>query len=275
MNPAVRRFFQHTPVLRGIYLKARGVYHNRRTRNAAKSYFVNFAQFEEALKTDDGKLVEIRTKNGLALTIRQNCMDAGILVEVFLDNSYVQGLSLPAAPVVVDIGGYIGDFAIYAAKVLGAQKVVVCEPSPRNWSLLTKNVANNHFEDRIVMVNKAVGDGEPLLMNIDAPDRGQARVTAYGPASEQRKPVPGTTLAQVVQENGLGTIDLLKIDCEGGEYTILGTAPDELLARVRNIVFEYHEIPGFEPQLQAVRQRLGSEGFNVRTHGDLVFASRA
>jgi FkbM family methyltransferase len=275
MNSAVRHFFQKTPVLRVLYVKARKAYHASRTRKALKDYFLNSEDFRQALNIEDGKLVEIRTKDGLSLTIRRNCMDAGILMEVFLENSYVQGLSLPGQPVVVDIGGYIGDFALYAAKILGAQKVVVCEPSPRNWKLLTKNVANNHYEDRIEMVNKAVGDGQPLLLNVDAPDRAQARVSAYGPETEARKLVPGTTLADVVKDHGLGVIDLLKIDCEGGEYAILLSAPAELFARIRNIVFEFHEIPGFEPKLNAVKQRLGDAGYSLRINKDLVYATRA
>jgi len=40
------------------------------------------------------------------------------------------------------------------------------------------------------------------------------------------------------------TADLLKIDCEGGEYEILESTPAEVLSRIRNIVFEYRQIDG-------------------------------
>ena len=90
-------------------------------------------------------------------------MDASILAEVFLDNCYIRGLSLPDEPVVVDVGGYIGDFAIYAVKRLKARKVVACEPSPRNFALLKRNVAVNRYGDRIQMLNKAVTDGECVM----------------------------------------------------------------------------------------------------------------
>ncbi len=274
MNFQVRRFCQGTPVLRDLYRITRKAYHRRRFRKAAENYFINFDKYRTALEIEDGRIVDLHTKDGLILTIRRNYMDAAILAEIFLDNCYVRGLVLPDRPIVVDIGGYIGDFALYAAKCLNARKVVVCEPSQRNWTLLKKNVADNHYEDRIEAVNKAVTDGEEVMMNVDASDRGQARVSAYGSSDMERKPVPGVTLATLVEDHGLKVIDLLKIDCEGGEYTILSTTPSEVFNRIRNIVFEYHEIDGFETKLEAVKQRLCEEGFSLKTRGSLISASR-
>jgi len=275
MNRAVRHFFLRTPLLRDVYLNTRRAYHLHLCRRQAESCFVNASDFRAALQADDGALAELRTKDGLSITIRRNRTDAGILAEVFVEKSYLEGLSLPARPVIVDIGGYIGDFALYAAKHLDARKVVVCEPSPRNWDLLEKNVAANHLQDRIVAVNKAVTDGQPVRMNIDASDRGQARVSAYGNAKDEGRLVPGVSLADLVNEYSLEVIDLLKIDCEGGEYTILLGAPLELFARIRNIVFECHEIEGFEAQLKAVKERLSNAGYRLRTRGCLVYASQA
>jgi len=202
-------------------------------------------------------------------------MDAAILAEIFVDHCYVQGLSLPERPVVVDIGGYIGDFALYAAKHLKARKVVVCEPSPRNWVLLQKNVAQNHFQDQIVLVNKAVTNGEDVMMDVDACDGAQARVSTYGTKRAEPTLIPGVALATLAAEHGLNTIDLLKIDCEGGEYDILQNVPESLLKNVRNIVFEFHEIEGFRQRLEAVYERLRQQGFSLVTRGCLVSASRA
>ncbi len=274
MNAAVRRFFQGFPILRNGYGKLRRAYHRRRIARAAADYFVNPDEYQKALWENDGRIVEIQTKDGLTVAIRRNYMDAVILAEIFLDNCYVQGLSLPDHPTIVDIGGYIGDFALYAAKNLDARRVVVCEPSPHNWALLEKNVARNHYQDRIEMVNKAVTNGEDVMMNVDTPDRGQAMVSAYGESKPGRKLIPGVTLARLVEEHGLTAIDLLKIDCEGGEYDILSNAPSEVLRRVRNIVFEYHEIDGFKFKLKAVTQRLCTEGFSLTTRGCLISASR-
>jgi len=274
VKTAFRSFCQKTPLLRDLYVTTRTVYNRRRFAKAARSYFVDSEEYCNALKTNDGTVVDVCTSDGLTISIRRNCMDAIILAEIFLDNSYTRGLSLPAEPVVVDIGGYIGDFALFAAKRLNARKVVVCEPSPRNWVLLQKNVAQNHFHDRIIMVNKAVTEGKGVMMNVEAPDREQARVSAYYPTEEQRTMVPGVSLSNLVEQQRLEVIDLLKMDCEGGEYVILSSMSSALFRRIKNIVFEYHEIPGFEAKLRDAKRTLFDEGYALTERGSLVFASR-
>src|SRR6202171_3177067 len=244
MHLVIKRFCQGTPILRYVYYVARKTYHRRQIAQQAKDYFVNADDDRGALRSDDdeGRVVDIRTKDGLTLTIRRNYMEATILAEVFIEKCYVRGLLLPDHPVVVDIGGFIGDFALFAAQSLKARRVIVYEPSPGNWTLLTKNVATNKFEDRIEMVNKAVTDGRPVMLNVDAPNRAQARVSAYSSTNGARKLVPGVTLAQLFEDHQLSTIDLLKIDCEGGEDDILSTTT--------------------------------REGYSVKTHGSLISASR-
>src|SRR5262249_40808985 len=150
----------------------------------------------------------------------------------------------------------------------------VCEPSLRNWELLRRNVRNNRFERRIDIVNKAVTDGRDVMLDVDAPDRGQARVSAYYETSSPRTSVPGVSLGQLVDEYRLEAIDLLKIDCEGGEYDILLSTPSDVFRRIRHLVFEYHEIPGFHPRLRQVLSRLTQEGYAVERRGSLVYAVR-
>ena len=275
MNAAVRRFFQGTPILKDIYGKARSEYQHRRMMRVARDYIIDLDEYDKALKLEDGKVVDIHMKSGLAITLRRTHMDAGIVAETFFDNCYVQDLSLPPNPVVVDIGGFIGDFTLYAATHLKARRVVVCEPSPRNWTLLVKNIQNNHCEDRVSMMNKAVTDGRVVMLDIDAPDRAQARISAYGPSGCEKKAVECISLSLLLAEFSITEVDLLKIDCEGGEYDILLTTPSEVLSRMKNIVFEYHEIDGFQKKLKAVRERLSSEGFLLKTRGCLIAAYRA
>lgn len=274
MNMAVRQFFKRTPVLRDVYRIARTKYQRRRLSKSAGTYFIDLDRFLAAWDREDGQTVDLETKDGLIFSIRQNHMDAAILAEIFLDNCYIKGLQLPDLPVVVDIGGYIGDFAIYAVKRLNARRVVVCEPSPRNWSLLKQNVANNRYEDRITAINKAVTSGGDVLMNVDAPDRNQATISAYGPNISGRTRVPGISLASLIESQRIRQVDLLKIDCEGGEYDILSKTPSEVFKNISNVVFESHEIDGFQGKLETVKQRLRNEGYRVAVRSSLVYASR-
>jgi FkbM family methyltransferase len=80
---------------------------------------------------------------------------------------------------------------------------------------------------------------------VEAPEGSQARVSAYGNPKSKLVEIPGSYLANLVIDQGASAIDLLKIDCKGGEYLILETVPRDLLQKIRNIVFELHEIEGF------------------------------
>ena len=58
-----------------------------------------------------------------------------------------------------------------------------------------------------------------------------------------------------------GHVDVMKIDCEGGEYDIILGADDDSLSQIENIVGEYH---GSDPTEHAnLFSRLEKAGFKV------------
>jgi FkbM family methyltransferase len=248
----------------------------RQAARGAGSYFLNADEFKSALRAHgQTATVDLRTADGLTITMRRNYGDASTLAEIFLEDCYVRYVTLPAKPVVIDIGGFIGDFALYAVKRLGARRVIVYEPSPRNWALLLKNIANNGYEDRIEPVNKAVTDGRNVMMNVDAPDEYQCMVSAYCPTDQPLRAIPGISFGQLLRDHDVESVDLLKIDCEGGEYAILESTPADVLSRIRNIVFEYHTIDGSWLRLESVKQQLRRQGYALRMHRGLISASRS
>ena len=276
MNATIRRILTANSLSQRLYFAARQKYQICRTTMAAGQYFVNSDEFKNALRAQGStQLVDLRTSDGLTITIRNNYSDAMTIAEIFLDDSYVRGLSLSPNPVVIDVGGFIGDFSLYAVKRLNARRVIVCEPSPRNWALLLKNIANNGYEDRIEPVNKAVTDGRDVMMNIDTPDESQCMVSAYYQAGQQLTAVPGISLRELLQDHAVECVDLLKIDCEGGEFAILESTQSDVFSRIRNIVFEYHQIEGVWAKLESVKQRLRREGYAVHMRGGLVSALRS
>lgn len=276
MNPTIRRILTANSLSRRLYFAARQAYRNRQVASSAGRYFLNADEFKNALVARGRTAtVDLRTVDGLTITMRSNHGDAATVGEIFLEDCYGRCLTLPDNPVVIDVGGFIGDFALYAVKRLNARRVIVCEPSPRNWALLLKNIANNGYEDRIEPVNKAVTDGGNTMMNIDASDENQCMVSAYFPSEQPLSAVLGISLAQLLRDHAVERVDLLKIDCEGGEYAILESIPADVLSRIGNIVFEYHDVDaGSLAKLESVKKRLRHEGFALRMRRGLVSASR-
>jgi FkbM family methyltransferase len=276
MNTAIRRILTANSLSKRLYCAARQKYQICRTAMAAGQYFVNSDEFKSALRAQGSNvLVDLRTADGLTITIRRNYSDAMTIADIFLDDCYVRDLSLPPNPVVIDVGGFVGDFSLYAVKRLNARRVIVCEPSPRNWALLLKNIGNNGYEDRIEPVNKAVTDGGDVMMNIDTPDESQCMVSAYYQRGEQLTAVPGISLSKLLQDYAVESVDLLKIDCEGGEFAILESTQSDVFSRIRNIVFEYHQIDGVWAKLESAKQRLRREGYALHMRGGLVSALRS
>ena len=274
MRRSIRRLFLATPVLGALYCWARKTYHMYASAKDARRYFINYGDYRRALQVEENRTVEIRTADGLTITIRMNIWDARILQEIFLDNPYVRDCSLPLDPIIVDIGGYIGDFALYAAKKLGSRKVFVYEPSKKNFAIMSRNIEHNQYSDRIVAVNMAVSDANKVMLDIDLPDSKQVNVSVYKSDPSSARSVPSITLEDLFNAHELRCVDLLKLDCEGSEYAILLGAPLELFKRIRNIAMEYHEIEGFEAKLLAVQTRLKNVGYSVMIRGDILCASR-
>ena len=49
------------------------------------------------------------------------------------------------------------------------------------------------------------------------------------------------TLEDALKKAGFAHCDLLKVDCEGGEYDIFFHTPEETLRKIDRIAMEYHD----------------------------------
>ncbi|ADB86822.1 methyltransferase FkbM family [Saccharolobus islandicus L.D.8.5] len=135
---------------------------------------------------------------------------------------------------VVDVGASIGDSAIYFAKE-GAKKVIALEPLPSVYNEAKDNVELNNLEDKIILLNAALGVTKGKIKvprNYDIYMSFNYRTNGYG-----------DTFVDVVTLNDvLKYIDqpyLLKMDCEGCEYDII-TKDYENVRKFDNIIFEFH-----------------------------------
>lgn len=74
--------------------------------------------------------------------------------------------------------------------------------------------------------------------------------------------VQGRTLPQILDENGLGHVDLLKMDIEGSEYEVLLSTPQKVLAQVGRIAVEYHG-DSAPYSKETIFQHLTQSGFHL------------
>lgn len=220
--------------------------------------------------------------NGTRLVL-QNAAQLGcaryVAQEVFANASYVKpGFEIRPADVVVDIGANMGLFALWAAPQASRGRVICIEPTAvigcLERSLPASGLTN------VEIVRCAVGRDEGVLELVEyAGFTAVTHAAEFRPATlgqflihllwrkSQQRPIRTTCrcrpLEAVLAELGVGHVDLLKVDCEGGEYDILDSLSDEALGRVSRIVMEFHELHASHDHRRLVR-RLRDAGFHVQ-----------
>jgi FkbM family methyltransferase len=169
--------------------------------------------------------------------------------------------------VVIDIGAHVGYFTLLAAKNTGTTgKVYSFEPEPNNHDLLTKNIEINEYQN-IVATKMAVSDrtGSSELY-LTALDSGRHSLFHHNLPEQGSAAVETTTLDFFLESQGWPQIDLIKIDVEGAEATVLD-GMTRLLERSTGLkmIVEFNpallQSAGVVP-LQFL-ERLSSEGWGV------------
>jgi FkbM family methyltransferase len=196
--------------------------------------------------------------------------DRWVIREVFDNESYLKpDFEIEEDDRIIDVGGHIGTFAIYAARRLDDGVVYTYEPVVENYRFLRKNVEENDFEGTVCPFNKAVSptSSEDFRVYIDDDNTaGHGDVHSGGEFHQ----VDSITLEEIFHEHDIEQCDFLKIDCEGAEYEILREAPDELFERIEKIVMECH-IYGQDRDREAVKdlaRYLEERGFKVTFRDD-------
>lgn len=177
--------------------------------------------------------------------IREGTNDLNTCYASMTEDEYnVRSLDLHG--LAIDIGGYLGSVSIALLIDNPDLRVVCVEPVPDNQDLIERNASVNGVADRLTLIRGAAGrGGEPVTV-------------AYGYTGTELELhhafVGNSTIAQSAETHleahytAVSLSDLmgdedaafLKIDCEGGEYSIL---TDPAVARIARITGEWHNVP--------------------------------
>ncbi|HEY1651050.1 MAG TPA: FkbM family methyltransferase [Acidimicrobiales bacterium] len=144
---------------------------------------------------------------------------------------------------VLDVGGQIGTFACRLAQIEPKAIVNTYEPSPTSAAVLRRNVDRNKFGDRITVVEEAltssIGTAE-----LDDNEAGGGQNSLVGIQGNVGTVTVKTTTFDAAVAGAPGPVNVVKIDCEGGEYDLVAASSPESWAPVERLVIEYHQVPG-------------------------------
>ncbi len=185
------------------------------------------------LKPMADKVLELRS--GLKIFLSGDRYD---VVTVFLIFVRQDDGQIPPGSTVIDIGANIGVFALYAA-YCQAKRVLAYEPNTQAYGCLVRNVRENHLERIITAYPLAVASTADRTVKFPV-QASPFNAILDSEALQGFEWVNTTTLQEIVKEQRLGHVELLKMDCEGAEYEIVFQTPDHVWQVIQAIRLEYH-----------------------------------
>lgn len=152
--------------------------------------------------------------------------------------------------VVLDIGGFIGDSALFFLEK-GASSVVIYEPLPENIFSLRYNL--DAYRNRIRLEQKAVSDREgPITLTSNEP----AGSAGFGmQKGNHRIPCDATTFSRILESH---PADAIKVDCEGAEQ-YLTSVSDDKIRRIPYWIIETHS----SDIENAIKRKFQSSGYSL------------
>jgi len=160
---------------------------------------------------------------------RENTMDKFIVSEMSRYGDYEHIWNICKGLTILDIGGNIGAFA-YTAFEYGAKEVISYEPDIDNFNLLVKN-------SKGICVNKAITEhgGKVKFYINPGVNKGTHSTIPLNKDGVKEVIVESDALVDVLHKY---RPDILKIDIEGGEYSLSSTLAN-LPDFIKHIAIEF------------------------------------
>jgi FkbM family methyltransferase len=204
--------------------------------------------------------VVFTTKTNRLVKIRTNATDLMAFTHVWLIQEYfVPGFEINKNDVVIDVGGHIGLFSIYASQFCTDGKIFCYEPIKENFNLLIENIELNHLQN-VHPFNTAVSksiDEITIYLNDD-----EAGHSMFLETANYRK-AKSTTLTKIFSDNNIDKCNFLKLDCEGAEYEIIDTTPPKYFDKIDKMIIEYHMADTKPQLLENLKNKLYSLSYSL------------
>lgn len=146
-------------------------------------------------------------------------------------------------PIIFDVGANVGEYALVCQSIIPETKIYCFEPSLSAFKVLRKNLQDH---ENISLLNIGLSDSAKK-MNLFSNKKGsgfgsvyQRRLDHIGLKLTHKETIRLKTLQDVCKENKVRQIDLLKLDVEGHEYSVLRGSRKMLEAgKIGMIQFEF------------------------------------
>jgi FkbM family methyltransferase len=219
----------------------------------------------------DLKILRLRSPN-LWFKVR-GALDVWTIKETFLDRFYEKhGFAVQPHWQVIDVGAGLGDYTLYAAVTQPDAHIYAFEPYPESFTLMQENLRLNAVTNAQAFDNAIAAASGELILDLSGGEPLQFQSHAQKAAHiEKSLSVHAFSLVDALEMLDMESCDLLKMDCEGAEYSILFGTPHSVLERVQRIVLETHDNI-VEYQHPDLIRFLTEHGFRVETFPNPVYS---
>lgn len=219
--------------------------------------------------------------------------------EVIAERCYLQhGIELHEGDCVFDVGANIGLSTVFFHRECPRVRIYAFEPSPPTFACLKANVEFHGVDARLFEcgLSREPGTAEFTFypantvrsgFHVDLEtDRKTTKTYMMNSGVAERNAelflgmlfkkttfsCPLRTLSEIIDEERVTRIDLLKIDAERSERDVLAGIRDRHWGMIRQIALEVQDEEG---ALSAVQQLLAKRGFDVATEQDPLLKGTA
>ena len=208
----------------------------------------------------DNKFPILETNSGLKIKIRKNSTDLMALTHVWLIGEYERkNFEIKTDDVVIDVGGHIGLFTLYASQFCKTGSIFTFEPVTENFELLYENIKSNNLK-HVKSFNLAVSNSNsPVQLYLNEDFAGHSMYSK----SPQSITANSISLKQIFDDNNIDHCDFLKLDCEGSEYEIIKNLPSHYFQKIQKMIIEYHMADTHPELLDELIKILKSQNYKL------------
>lgn len=207
------------------------------------------------------KTPEYETVTGIKFRTRGGTTDINDAVVVLSGNEYPKELLQidTEQPVILDCGGHIGTFTLYLKNLYPQAKVFILEPVQNNIQYLQANLDLNKTTDVTIINHALYGSAGKFYIDLSNKQFDAVSLSSTKPANDEYIEVDALTLDQVLQQNNISRVDLMKLDIEGAEYNVFEHSLAVLNQSIRHLIMEFHPA-GDKDRRDYIVNRLCNDG---------------
>ncbi|MEV7559735.1 FkbM family methyltransferase [Streptomyces sp. NPDC089795] len=250
-------------------------------------------------------LARFELPNGLMISHQNEAETRHFFEDIFDHRVYGKnGITLSDGATVLDVGGNIGLFTLFAHYEAKNVKIYTFEPAPPLFDLLSRNVAEHGADATLFNIGVSDVESEASLtfyprssgMSSFHPDEAEEKHNLRTIIANQREAgadeaaeeLAGYTeelmdvrfeaieftaklrpLSAIIREQNIERIDLIKIDVQKSERQVIDGIADEDWPKIQQMVLEAHDADGEVARLVAL---LESRGFTAQAEQDELYA---